>query len=385
MIVEVQHMHSVELRETMGRPKRFSANKKKAAEVLFFVVSGMLSQTAVAQNTPSGTLVTNSANLTTESSTGIEDNLESNESLFFVDELIEVDVERLAPEVRQGVSGELNIVHSFNVTHLGNGGELTNGREPFHLEATTSDPSEDGKFALQNLRIYIDDDEPGFQGTEMLYTGNDGVELARAGQPGNSVRILVVGDVPANLPGVAESELRLTAISTTVLDSNNRGGRAGLGMLELGSNETLNGQIDGNVDAVIGVTQAEDDDFGRVEVLNTTLLVSKQSVVTDTNPDNDNDPGQKERVESGSTITYIIEINVDGTGTVENAVFRDEIPPFTVYQAGSIRLNGVPQSDADDADVGDFSITNNESVTVELGDLTVANNPTVVQFSVTVN
>ena len=353
--------------------------KRKAALALLFVVSGVYSLNAAAQNTPSGTLVQNNSQLLSGNEFGTVQ-IESNTVEFVVDERIEVDVERLAPEVLQGVGGEVDIVHSFNVTHLGNGGELTNGREPFHLEATSG-----GDFELENLRIYIDDDVPGFQGTETLYTGEAGVELARAGQPGNSIRILVVGDIPANVPAVAASELRLTALSTTVRDSGNRGGRIGLGILELGSNETLNGLIDGNVDAVIGVTQAEDDDFGRVLVSNTTLTLNKQSVVTDTNPDNDSDPNQPERVETGSTIAYTIEINVDGIGTTENSVFRDEIPPFTTYQPGSIRLNGVPLSDADDLDAGDFGITNNNAVTVELGDLTAANNPTTVQFSVIVN
>lgn len=358
---------------------RFNPCKKKAALALLFVVSGVYSLNATAQNTPSGTLVQNNSQLLSGNEFGtVQTN--SNTVEFVVDERIEVDVERLAPEVRQGVGGNVNIVHSFNVTHLGNGGELTNGREPFHLEASSG-----GDFELENLRIYIDDDEEGFQGTEMLYTGDAGVELARAGQDGNSIRILVVGDIPNNVPNVAESELRLTAVSTTVRDSGNRGGRIGLGILELGSNEILDGQIDGTVDAVIGVTQAEDDDFGRVVVTNTGLLLNKTREVRDTNPESDNDPTQPERVESGSTITYTVEINVSGAGTVESPVFRDEIPPFTTYQPGSIRLNGQPLTDADDVDAADFGATNNNAVTVELGDLTAANNPTTVQFSVTVN
>jgi len=56
----------------------------------------------------------------------------------------------------------------------------------------------------------------------------------------------------------------------------------------------------------------------------------------------------------GATLRYQLDVSVAGNTSVSNLVITDPIPTNTTYTDGSILLNGVAQTDADDAPV-DFS------------------------------
>ena len=67
------------------------------------------------------------------------------------------------------------------------------------------------------------------------------------------------------------------------------------------------------------------------------------------------------------------------------AVFTNDIPAYTTYVPGSLRLNSAALSDATDADAGDFSAAPVARVSVQLGTLTQASGSQTVQFAVTIN
>jgi uncharacterized repeat protein (TIGR01451 family) len=89
-------------------------------------------------------------------------------------------------------------------------------------------------------------------------------------------------------------------------------------------------------------------------------------------------------VAPGARIVYTILVSADGTGSAETALFEDAIPPHTSYVPGSLELNGMPLTDASDADVGEVSGLD-PSVVVDLGSLGADSVPQQVQFTVTID
>ena len=72
---------------------------------------------------------------------------------------------------------------------------------------------------------------------------------------------------------------------------------------------------------------------------------------------------------AGSEVTYKIQINTSGVGTINNLVITDPTPVDMTYKANSITLNNVNQSDANDAsDNTDFGISSADTATINLGD-----------------
>jgi uncharacterized repeat protein (TIGR01451 family) len=87
----------------------------------------------------------------------------------------------------------------------------------------------------------------------------------------------------------------------------------------------------------------------------------------------------------GATITYQIVATPSGTGTATNVVFNDAIPANTTYKNGSLKLNGVALSEANDTDAGQFITTPAAQVSVALGSLTAASSAQTISFAVTIN
>ena len=80
------------------------------------------------------------------------------------------------------------------------------------------------------------------------------------------------------------------------------------------------------------------------------------------------DPNGGSSAISGSEVTYKIQINTAGIGTIENLVITDPTPIEMTYKNNSILLNNINQSDASDAaDNTDFGINNSDTATINLG------------------
>lgn len=79
------------------------------------------------------------------------------------------------------------------------------------------------------------------------------------------------------------------------------------------------------------------------------------------------DPNGGSTAISGSEVTYKIQINTAGVGTIENLIITDPTPVDMTYKLGSIILNNSNQSDANDADNTDFGISTADTATINLG------------------
>ena len=79
-------------------------------------------------------------------------------------------------------------------------------------------------------------------------------------------------------------------------------------------------------------------------------------------------------------------MEVINSGTAVASVLRDPIPTYATYVPDSILLNGVPVTDAIDADAGEFDTSSQPSVVVvRLGDLVLADGVQTVVFQVTID
>ena len=72
---------------------------------------------------------------------------------------------------------------------------------------------------------------------------------------------------------------------------------------------------------------------------------------------------------AGSEVTYKIQINTSGLGTINNLVITDPTPAEMSYKPGSIKLNNANLSDGSDADNADFGITTANTATINLGNI----------------
>ena len=80
------------------------------------------------------------------------------------------------------------------------------------------------------------------------------------------------------------------------------------------------------------------------------------------------DPNGGNTAITGSEVTYKIQVNTSGTGSIDNVVITDPTPADMTYKTNSITLNNSNQSDASDAnDNTDFGISNVDTATINLG------------------
>ncbi len=93
------------------------------------------------------------------------------------------------------------------------------------------------------------------------------------------------------------------------------------------------------------------------------------------------DPNGTSVLMPGAVITYQITVDVTGSGSVTNLTINDPLPANTSYVSNSISLDGVPKTDAIDADNVQFSAN---TVTVSLGNVAAPANH-VITFRATIN
>ena len=80
------------------------------------------------------------------------------------------------------------------------------------------------------------------------------------------------------------------------------------------------------------------------------------------------DPDGGDKAETGSEVTYKIQISTTGIGTLENVVITDPTPTDMTYKLNSVRLNNTNQTDISDVvDNTDFGISTVDTATINLG------------------
>ncbi|RME85997.1 MAG: DUF11 domain-containing protein [Zetaproteobacteria bacterium] len=159
---------------------------------------------------------------------------------------------------------------------------------------------------------------------------------------------------PANAPDGASAGIVVTATSNTAK------GAPGTVVLGRGVN---------GVDAVAGGNGGQGSNQGApavARVSNVSISVSKSVQVIS---DPYTAPGGTPQPIPGAVLQYTLTVTATGTATATNVVVTDPIPANTTYQVGTIKLDGVAQTDVKDQDAADYNATNRGAITVNLGNV----------------
>lgn len=291
----------------------------------------------VLADTRAATTITNVATATATLGAGVE-TIRSNPAVLVVAERLDVALARVDDDridVRPG-----GVAVPVLLTNRGN------GTEAFDIMASTSDASAGVRL------IAIDRDGNGRYDATIDQALANGATASI--DPGAMLRLLVMVD-----PAAAT----VTATSLTVI------ARATTGRGPEGS--LFAGRGDAGTDAVTGPTEAQAEigvPLGDAAAAEPTFRKS-QSVRA---PDGSSTPA------SGAIVTYRLEARFPGATAA--ARIDDPVPQGTLYVPGSLKLDGVPLSDAADDDVGQ---ADDAAIAVALGDIATAATR-IVQFQVTI-
>jgi uncharacterized repeat protein (TIGR01451 family) len=258
-------------------------------------------------------------------------------------------------------SPHTDAILTFLLTNTGN------GPETFELSFVDNLAGDD--FNPQGQELWLETNATlGLQTTgatpDMLYQAgvNDPALAADAGQV-----IYLLADIPTDL----DNDLRgQTQVNIRSLTPGAAGADPGTELVGLGFN---------GVSAVVGGNRAQGAISGW-------YLVAMVDVNLDKSIAAIRDPSGGDQPDPGALVTYRIRVELVGTGTAQGLVISDAIPADMTYSSGSITLDGVTQSDADDAptDNSNYNVTTPQTVTVNLGDVS-APAVHVIEFSTTIN
>jgi len=311
--------------------------------------SCLWSTSALAQQTPAGTTITNTATATYESPSGTENTATSNSVQLKVDELLNVTVASGDSGDMGAVPGATGQVLKFTVTNSGNGSEA--------FALTADDQLGGDDFNPSATSIVLDTNNNGAYdaGVDTVYVSgtNDPVLAAETSRV-----VFVLVSIPAGATDAQRGAVGLTATAKT--GSGNPG-------------TVFAGAGTGNTDAVVGATRATAVDEGYFKVSNASITLTKSASVSD--------PFGGATEVPGSVITYSIAAAITGSGNLNNVRISDTIPAGSTYEASSIKLNGTALTDAADADGGRFTAG---AVTVSLGTMAAGSTNTVT-FRVKIN
>ena len=313
---------------------------------------GTRAHEARAVGVPAGTSIDNTAQVTYTVGS-VSATATSNTSSVTVAEILDVVVTLQTPSVPV-IAGATGQEMLFRVTNTGN------GPEAFRLQMSSVIGGDQFDPAAAAPSIYFDADASGdLSPGDVPYVAgsNDPVLNADA-----FVTVLVVNDIPAGVGDGNRGFSRLT------VDARTGSGAAGI---------SYAGQGVGGTDAVVGSTGADGDATGEYLVAGVALAVVQTQAVSD--------QFGGTRPVPGATITYTFVVNATGSTSAAASVFANDIPAYTRYVPGTLRLNSAALSDAIDADAGSFSTTPNARVSVQLGTLTQASGSQTVQFAVIIN
>jgi uncharacterized repeat protein (TIGR01451 family) len=305
-----------------------------------------------AAGTPANTAISNSAQVSYAVS-GTPVTVNSNTTTLNVAEILNVNVTVQTPTVSVAAGATQRVV-VVRVTNTGNGSET------FRLTGNNTIPGDDFDPVASAPQLYFDTDNSGdLSAPDVAYVVGTNDPVLAADQ---FATILIVNNIPAALANGAIGRTQLNAQALT--------GTGAPGTV-------FAGQGVGGVDAVVGTSTASHTGTGSYVVAGLQLnAVKTQSIV---------DQFGGTRPIPGARINYQIVVTPTGTGTANAVTFSDAIPANTTYVGGTLRLNSVVQSDALDADAGQFVAVPAALVRVNFGDLTTASGAQTVDFAVTIN
>ena len=318
-------------RTTIARRRAASKAVLLAAAL---VSTSVLAGTAHAAGTLAGTNITNVATATYELPNGDEATIDSNTVTLLVDELLDVTVDWSDPADVATAPGRTGQLLTFTIA---NGG---NGTEAFTLSTVANGGGDDFDPAVTSIVLDSNGNGAYDAGVDTVYVaGSNDPELA----PDASLTVFVLSSIPAGAADGNRGHVDLKAVAKT------GSGAPGTSFAGLGQ---------GGGNAVVGATGADSEDAGWYKVSKADLSFVKSATVSDLFGGAANAPG--------STVTYTLTATVNGSGSLANVRIGDAIPAGTTYKPGTITLDSVALTDADDADAGRFTGT---AISVGLGTL----------------
>lgn len=287
--------------------------------------------------TSAGIDIINTATLTYSEN----DNTVSATSTIQVQEVIDVAMTlNLAETTRLVENGDINQTLPYSVQNTGN------GTETFKVDYVNSDSP------LENISVIIDTNNNGVvDNNENTLNNGDNIILVRD----EIIGLIIKADIPISAQKDDISTITLTVSSATEKDGV-IAGTADPGTL-------LAGQGTDTTDAIVGESPSQTR-TARFQVGDTAELVTISKTI-----DKSLDPFGGTTNIPGAKVTYNITVVVDASkGIVNNLVIVDAIPQDMMYTSGSLSINGVGQTDAQD-NIDNSHIENNQ-VTVDLGNIT---------------
>jgi len=312
---------------------------------------GIWTGQAWAAGTPAGTTITNTATVTYTLGSDPTLLTAAASNSFEVQEIINLTaVWQDAADVTVD-SPQTDAVLTFLVTNTGN------GPEDVRLLADDTLTGDDFNPAVQSLWLESNG-SAGYQTDDTLYAGS--VALNADGQ----AIVYVLSNIAGSLSQNQSGQVQVTAESLTP-------GAAGQSAGTLLPNAGWNG-----VDAVVGLSQAVGSAMGVYRTATVTVTLSKSIVaIADTHG------GQ--RPEDNARLTYLIGVDVAGTGMAQSLEIIDAIAPEMTYVPGSLTVDGMARTDAADGDNADFDGAN-AIVHINLGNI-AAPAAFTIQFDTTIN
>lgn len=317
-----------------------------AAAGLPALTAAVLPATAHAAGVGAGTLIANTAqaSYTTGSS---EETVTSNTVTLRVDELLDVTVTSLNPGPIAAVPGSR--VLAFELTNTGN------GPEAFTLLANPAVAGNDFDTVIEAIAIDSNDNGIYDEGVDAILASPSATTLLAAD---TNLTVFVLVTVPAGALDTQESRVELAA--TAITGSGAPG-------------TTFAGEGEGGGNAVVGLSGATAQADGRLAVGIATVTLTKTASVSD--------PFGGSAPVPGATITYTIQANVTGSGSVSGLVVTDPMPRDTSYVTGSLSLDGTRLSDATGDDAGQVT---GAGVSIDLGTVAAGASHSI-RFNVRIN
>ena len=341
-----------------------------AATTLWVLLALLPWACSYAAGTAAGTSINNAAQL--QYTQGINTlTANSNTASFRVDEIINVRV--TAPAVPATVfSPDQNKALLFLVTNVGNGPESFNLN--VNLAPSVADQFDPLPGGTGQLFIDVNGNGTFEPGTDTPVSGP--VTIA----PDQSLRVLVVSNIPAGRNNGDLGVVTLTAVSATP-----GAAAAPVGTILAGAGTPVGGGPP--VNAIIGVGAAGRPDSGSDDAANGAYQVSSVNIiiakallsvtspagVTTTGCNVASPPAACAVIIPGTRVTYRITLTVSGSGTAQAVQFSDAIPTNTTWVAGSLRVDGAARTDAADGDNGSCTSCGSATgaVNVNFGNITV--------------
>jgi hypothetical protein len=330
--------------------------------LLLLLLAAAVPLRAFAIGTPPDTQISNTASVK-YSVSGVPMSTNSNTVVLIVDEIVDVSVVSDDPAPISVTSPDTNRPLTFTVTNIGN------GTEPYRLTANSSLAGSSGNtiagvdFNPAFVAIYLDNGSGTYeQSKDTLYVAGSNDPVLASGQ---GIRVYVVNNIPSGRSPGDKGASSLNATAVLELGSPNLGKPGAV----------FPGAGNGGVTAILGTNGGTSTAEGayQVQVVSSTLQKTMISIL---------DPEGGSLPVSGAVLTYALKLTVSpesGTGattttTVNSIVITDPIPANTTYVAGSITLDGVALTDAQDSDQGKYTGT---GIEVDLGNVTAPSTHTI--------